>query len=128
MPTVHDIEQALFQWAPRETAMQWDNVGHLIGIPSQLVQRILIALDITEDVVREAMEGNFDLIVSHHPVMNCAWSPVQRIQDDHLTALRCEVLHRSLEWAYTSGTDDRHLVLHVRAMDCTVLGGFVRQR
>ena len=82
MPTVHDIEQAMFQWAPHETAMQWDNVGHLIGIPSQPVQRILIALDMTEDVVREAVEGNFDLIISHHPVMNCAWSPVQRIRND----------------------------------------------
>lgn len=82
MATVREIEQAIFLWAPRENAMQGDNVGHLIGDRDRPVQRILVALDIVGDVVREAIEGNFDLIVSHHPVMNCTWSPVQMIRDD----------------------------------------------
>ena len=83
MPTVREIEQAIFQWAPKETAMQGDNVGHLIGDQDRQVQRILVALDIVGDVVREAVEGGFDLIVSHHPIMNCTWSPVQTIRDDN---------------------------------------------
>lgn len=73
MPTVHEIEKSLFDWAPRELAESWDNVGHLIGDPAQEVSRILIALDITEDVVREAMAKGAQLIVSHHPVMNVRW-------------------------------------------------------
>ena len=48
MATVHEIEQRLFSWAPRESAMDWDNVGHLVGDPEQEVERILVALDITE--------------------------------------------------------------------------------
>lgn len=83
MPTVHEIEQAIFAWAPKETAMKGDNVGHLIGDQDRQVKRVLVALDIVGDVVREAVEGNFDLIVSHHPVMNCTWSPVQTIRDDN---------------------------------------------
>ena len=47
MATVHEIEQGLFSWAPRESAMDWDNVGHLVGDPEQEVERILVALDIT---------------------------------------------------------------------------------
>ena len=55
MATVHEIEQRLFSWAPRESAMDWDNVGHLVGDPEQEVERILVALDITERVVQEAI-------------------------------------------------------------------------
>lgn len=54
MPTVEQIEQALFQLAPKELAFDWDNVGHLEGDPAQEVQRVLVALDVTEDVVTEA--------------------------------------------------------------------------
>lgn len=64
--------------------MPGDNVGHLIGEPSHAVQRILVALDITPEVVKEAVDGSFDLIVSHHPIMNCNWSPVQTIRDDNI--------------------------------------------
>ncbi|MBR3705147.1 MAG: Nif3-like dinuclear metal center hexameric protein [Oscillospiraceae bacterium] len=83
MPTVWEIEQAIFQWAPKETAMQGDNVGHLIGDQDRQVQRVLVALDIVGDVVHEAVDGGYDLIVSHHPIMNCTWSPVQTIRDDN---------------------------------------------
>lgn len=82
MPTVYDIEQALFKWAPRAGAMEWDNVGHLLGDPEQAVSRVLVALDITEAVADEALSLGCQLIVSHHPVMNCEWAPVQTIRDD----------------------------------------------
>ncbi len=73
MATVHEIEQSLFSWAPRELAAEWDNVGHLVGRPEQEVGRVLVALDITERVVREAVDLGAQLIVSHHPVMNVRW-------------------------------------------------------
>lgn len=84
MPTVHDIERSIFKWAPKNAAMPGDNVGHLIGEQAKNVQRILVALDITPEVVHEAVEGKFDLIVSHHPILNCTWSPVQTIRDDNI--------------------------------------------
>ena len=36
MPTVREIEQALFRLAPKEGAMDWDNVGQLLGDPEGL--------------------------------------------------------------------------------------------
>ena len=56
MPTVREIEQSLFDWAPRELAADWDNVGHLLGSPGDTVSRVLTALDITEDVADEVRE------------------------------------------------------------------------
>lgn len=82
MPTVREIEQSLFDWAPRELAADWDNVGHLLGSPGDTVSRVLTALDITEDVADEALALGCQLIVSHHPVMNCKWLPVQTVRED----------------------------------------------
>lgn len=82
MITVQQVEQKLFDWAPRQLAESWDNVGHLVGDPDREVCCILVSLDITERVVQEAADGGFDLIVSHHPVMNCTWHPVQTLRTD----------------------------------------------
>jgi len=66
MATVCEVEQSLFAWAPRESAMDWDNVGHLVGDPEREVERILVALDITERVVQEAIDLGAQLIVRWH--------------------------------------------------------------
>lgn len=69
MPTVGEIEQAIFEIAPRECAQDWDNIGLLVGRPDREVRKVLVALDITEGVVEEADRWGADLIVSHHPVI-----------------------------------------------------------
>lgn len=83
MTTVRDIEQAMFRWAPKESAFSWDNVGHLVGDCDRVAKKVLVALDITPVVADEAVSGGYDLIVSHHPLMNCAWLPVQTVKDDN---------------------------------------------
>ena len=82
MPSAGEIEARLFDLAPGERAMEWDNVGLLVGDPERPVERVLVALDITEAVADEAIAKGCELIVAHHPVMNCRWLPVQSIRDD----------------------------------------------
>ena len=82
MPTVRELEQALFELAPKSGAMSWDNVGQLLGDPEQEVSSVLVSLDITEAVADEAIARGCQLIVSHHPVMNCKWLPVQTVRTD----------------------------------------------
>ena len=82
MTTVRDIEQYLYAWAPRELAESWDNVGLLVGDPEAEVRRVLVALDVTPQVVDEAIEKDCQLIAAHHPVMNCAWNQVQTVRTD----------------------------------------------
>ena len=84
MPAVGEIERALFQLAPRDLAMEWDNVGLLVGECGKEVHRVLVALDVTAAVAEEAKRTGAELIVAHHPVMNCHWSPVQTLRDDNL--------------------------------------------
>ncbi len=83
MPTVAEIERALFAWAPKELAASWDNVGLLVGSGATEVRCALIALDVTERVADEAIERGAQLIVAHHPVMNCRWHAVQNVLDDN---------------------------------------------
>ena len=68
------------QIAPFETAGQWDNVGLLVGSPEWEVDRVLLALDITPDVVEEAHQKGAKLIISHHPVI---FSPLQTLRPDN---------------------------------------------
>lgn len=59
--------------------MAWDNVGLLVGDGGAEVHKVLVALDVTEAVAAEAVAMGADLIVAHHPLMNCAWHKVQHV-------------------------------------------------
>ncbi len=83
MTTVSGIESFLYTLAPEHLKCQWDNVGLLVGDGEREVRRVLVSLDITESVVQEAAAAGAQLIVSHHPVMNCAWHKVQSIRTDN---------------------------------------------
>lgn len=49
--------------------MDFDNCGLLIGSKNKPVSRVLVALDITNEVVDEAARLGAELIISHHPVI-----------------------------------------------------------
>ncbi len=82
MATAAEIERKLYDWAPKELAYDWDNVGLLVGDGAQEVRRVLVALDITQAVADEAVRIGAQLIVAHHPVMNCTWHAVQTLRED----------------------------------------------
>lgn len=84
MPTVREIEGAVYGFAPRRLAQSWDNVGLLIGDGGREVRRVLVALDVTEDAAAEASEQGAELILAHHPVMNCTWRPVQSLLEEDI--------------------------------------------
>ncbi|MBM4160821.1 MAG: Nif3-like dinuclear metal center hexameric protein [Ignavibacteria bacterium] len=67
--TVADIEKFFDIWAPRWAASERDNVGLQVGHRLRSVKRILVALDVTAEVVSEAARKKVDLIVSHHPLL-----------------------------------------------------------
>lgn len=47
----------------------YDNCGLLIGDPDIEITAVLICLDVTEDVITEAIEKKCNLIISHHPLI-----------------------------------------------------------
>jgi dinuclear metal center YbgI/SA1388 family protein len=69
MPTVADVTAELDAFAPPALAADWDNVGLLLGDPAAPVERILTCLTVTPEVAAEAVEGAYQLIVTHHPIL-----------------------------------------------------------
>ena len=67
--TVGEIEKIMAGLAPAETAEAFDNVGLLVGRRGAPVNKILVALDCTLDVVQEARRLGAELIVCHHPLL-----------------------------------------------------------
>ncbi len=69
MTTVGGVFTFLQEKAPFELQESFDNAGFLVGREEASVSKILVALDITEQVVQEAVEQGAQLIVAHHPII-----------------------------------------------------------
>ena len=69
MRNCSEIFDYLCELAPLELQADFDNSGFLIGRSSAEVSHVLLALDITEEVITEAIEKKASLIVSHHPLI-----------------------------------------------------------
>lgn len=69
MAFVQDIIEWLKDFAPLDTAAEWDNTGLLLGAATGSVKRIMTCLTLSQDVASEAIAENVDLIITHHPLM-----------------------------------------------------------
>lgn len=74
--TVKDIYDFLNSIAPFDTAEEWDNCGLLVGDFEKNVEKIYIALDVTNAVIEDAASFGADLVITHHPLI---FDPVSRI-------------------------------------------------
>ena len=81
--TVAEIYRAIGEWAPWETAEEWDNVGILAQGPEDEVTGVCCALDITPQTVDWAAAQGCNLMLSHHPVI---FHPLKRLERDSAPA------------------------------------------
>ncbi|SEE00724.1 Nif3-like dinuclear metal center hexameric protein [Ruania alba] len=66
---LRDVIELLERRYPPSTAEAWDAVGLVTGELGAPVQRVLFAVDPTEEVVAEAAAAGADLLVTHHPLL-----------------------------------------------------------
>lgn len=78
MTTVQTVYDFIQTKAPFELQMDFDNAGFLVGRADRPVTRILVSLDITREVVEEAVKMGAQLIVAHHPVI---WGGAKSVTD-----------------------------------------------
>ncbi|MGJ3509950.1 Nif3-like dinuclear metal center hexameric protein [Enemella sp. A6] len=69
MHTVGDLVAHLERWYPLGTAESWDRVGLTVGDRADRVERVWCTVDVTPEVIAEAIDARADLIVAHHPLM-----------------------------------------------------------
>jgi dinuclear metal center YbgI/SA1388 family protein len=77
--TVQDFLDSLQHITPEHLAEDWDNIGLLVGDPQQPVQRILLALDPACSLIDQALNGCYDLILTHHPII---FRPLKALRTD----------------------------------------------
>lgn len=63
----HEIIQLFEQFSPKGLAMEGDKIGLQIGRLNRKVDKVMIALDVLEEVIDEAIEKGVQLIIAHHP-------------------------------------------------------------
>jgi len=63
------VAKIIEEIAPPGLAFDWDNVGFQVGNPYAEIQSVLVTLDVTDEVVREAEGLRVGLIVTHHPLI-----------------------------------------------------------
>ena len=82
MATVREIYDLLDRKAPFRYQAGFDNAGFLVGRGDREVTMVLVALDITPEVIKEAVEKGCQLIVAHHPVI---WGQIGQVTDETST-------------------------------------------
>lgn len=78
-PNGHQIIELFEQFSPKSFAMDGDKVGLQVGRLNKPCPRVMVALDVLETVVDEAILNNVQLIIAHHPVI---YRPLGAIQTD----------------------------------------------
>ncbi len=66
---VKEIFNFIDSVAPFKNSLSFDNTGLLVGNMDDDVKKVLLSLDITNEVIQEAMRINANVIISHHPVI-----------------------------------------------------------
>ena len=77
---VKELYKKFCERIPESLSEEWDNDGLMCCADGDTeVNRVLIALDVTEEIVDYAIESDFDLIISHHPLI---FRPIGAINED----------------------------------------------
>ncbi|MFC7681519.1 Nif3-like dinuclear metal center hexameric protein [Paenibacillus sp. GCM10028914] len=73
------VIQYMEQLAPKHVAMPDDRIGLQLGTLQKEIKTVLVALDVNEEVVEEAIELGADLIIAHHAII---YRPLKQLQTD----------------------------------------------
>lgn len=77
---IREIIHYFEELAPTILQESYDNSGLIIGDFENEISKMLICIDITEEVLNEAIQNNCGLIVSHHPII---FKGIKKINNDN---------------------------------------------
>ena len=74
---IRDIVAPIEEFAPLSLQESYDNAGLIVGrLDDELQGGVLLAVDVTEEVIAEAIEKGCGLIITHHPII---FHPLKRL-------------------------------------------------
>jgi dinuclear metal center YbgI/SA1388 family protein len=105
---IKDILAEIEKIAPLALQEDYDNSGLMVGDVNQEVKGALLCLDITEEILKEAILKKYNLIISHHPIifkgLKCL-DPSTRIGKIIIDAVK----HNVVLYAAHTNLDNAHL-------------------
>lgn len=81
--SVNYIAQTIERVAPKAWAEEWDNTGLLVGDGAAQIERLLLTLDATPEVLQEAIAYGAQIVVAHHPIL---FRPLKNLRYDNSAA------------------------------------------
>jgi len=66
---ISEILGCMQEVAPLSLQESYDNCGLIIGDENRTVSKVLVCVDVTEEVIKEANQRDCDFIISHHPII-----------------------------------------------------------
>jgi dinuclear metal center YbgI/SA1388 family protein len=125
--TVSDLLEALDRIAPRSLALPGDPGGLQVGCPSTPLTRVLVALDCTLGLVRQAADAGAEALVVHHPPI---YRPLSTLagEEHPLPALRTAleqgiaVIAAHTNWDAAEGGVNDALAARLNLHDVTPIG------
>ena len=97
-----EIINMIEELAPLHLAESWDNPGLQVGDPGNAVTKAVIALDVSLEVVREAVEIGAGMIISHHPLI---FSPLKSLNFSKPSGQLLESIIKSGLTVYSAHTN-----------------------
>lgn len=88
-PNGFEVIQLFERFSPKKYAVEGDKIGLQIGTLNKPVHNIMVALDVLENVVDEAIEKKADLIIAHHPPIFRALKHLQTDQPSGRIIEKC---------------------------------------
>ena len=91
---VREVAAVIEAFAPLSLQESYDNSGLIVGRPEDEVNKALLAVDVTEEVLAEAVAEGCDMIITHHPIV---FHPMKRFNSASVTE-RCveEAIRRGI--------------------------------
>ncbi len=116
---IHEIISRLEEFAPLSLQEDYDNSGLIIGNMENEVSSILCTVDVTADVIEEAIKLGADLIISHHPVI---FKGIKKLTGQTYTELIVIKAIKNNISIYALHTNIDNSIMGVNAVICKKLG------
>ena len=115
---IREIIDALERFAPLPLQDDYDNSGLQVGTTETEVSGVLLCLDVTRQVVDEAIKNGCNMIISHHPLL---FRPLKKLTDDNIGSIVMDAVRAGIT-IYASHTNLDNASKGVNMRIASVLG------
>lgn len=88
--------------APMRLKEDWDNPGLAVGNPEQIIDKVMVGMDVTMELINEAKEAGAQLVLTHHPML---FAPANSVTPQTLSGQKILSLIQNNISAYSAHTN-----------------------